>query len=74
VRIDDGEWQAAELATELNDTTWRQWKLAWDATPGRHDLACRATDGRGVLQTETRAEPIPDGATGWHTIVVRVEE
>ena len=74
VRVDDGEWQSAELAAELNDTTWRQWKLAWDATPGRHDLACRATDGRGVLQTETRAEPIPDGATGWHTIVVLVEE
>ena len=74
VRIDDGDWRLAELATELNDTTWRQWKLDWSASPGRHDIACRATDGTGATQTETRAEPMPDGATGWHSIVVLVEE
>lgn len=74
VRIDDGEWQQAELAEALNDTTWRQWKLAWDATPGRHDLSVRATDGTGETQTEERVPPIPDGASGWHTIVVLVDE
>jgi DMSO/TMAO reductase YedYZ molybdopterin-dependent catalytic subunit len=73
VRVDGGEWQTAELAAELSDTTWRQWRLPWQATPGRHDVACRATDMTGETQTETRAEPIPDGATGWHSIVVLVD-
>ena len=73
VRIDDRPWQDAELADELNDTTWRQWRLAWDATPGRHQITCRATDGTGDVQTEERARPIPDGATGWHSIVVLVD-
>ena len=74
VRIDDGPWQLAELAAELTDATWRQWRFTWMATPGRHDIACRATDGTGQTQTETRAQPIPDGASGWHSIVVLVEE
>ncbi|MDX1448070.1 MAG: sulfite oxidase [Acidimicrobiia bacterium] len=73
VRIDDGPWQDAELAEELNDVTWRQWRLAWDATPGRHQITVRATDGTGSVQTEERARPIPDGATGWHSIVVLVD-
>ena len=44
----------------------------WAATPGRHSLSVRATDGSGSLQPEDRAEPFPDGATGWHTVVVTV--
>lgn len=74
VRIDDGAWQLAELTAELNDATWRQWRFTWMAAPGRHDIACRATDGTGQTQTETRAQPIPDGASGWHSIVVLVDE
>jgi hypothetical protein len=34
----------------------------------------RATDATGVTQPEQRVAPIPDGATGWHTVVVRVDE
>jgi hypothetical protein len=74
VRIDEGDWQMAELAGQLNDVTWRQWKLAWNATPGQHNISVRATDGNGDLQTEDRARPMPDGATGWHSIVVFVDE
>jgi DMSO/TMAO reductase YedYZ molybdopterin-dependent catalytic subunit len=74
VRIDDGDWHEAELAAEMNDTTWRQWRFPWTATPGRHDLACRATDATGQIQTEERSRPIPDGASGWHSIVVLVDQ
>ncbi len=73
VQIDGGAWQQADLAEELADTTWRQWKLEWEATPGRHEIAVRATDGEGETQTSQRARPIPDGATGWHSIVVMVD-
>jgi DMSO/TMAO reductase YedYZ molybdopterin-dependent catalytic subunit len=72
VRVDDGEWTVARLAAEDTVDTWRQWVTRWDATPGRHLLAVRATDGQGATQTADRADPFPDGATGHHTIVVQV--
>ena len=72
VRIDDGPWQPARMGDVVNGDTWRQWMLPWDATPGNHNITARATDGDGELQTEARAEPLPDGASGWHSIVVLV--
>ena len=62
----------AELADELTIDTWRQWKYAWDATAGNHRIEVRATDKTGAVQPEARVAPIPDGATGWHSIDVRV--
>ena len=72
VRIDEGPWVPAELADELTIDTWRQWKYAWDATAGNHRIEVRATDKTGAVQPEARVAPIPDGATGWHSIIVRV--
>ncbi|MFP5322113.1 MAG: sulfite oxidase [Acidimicrobiia bacterium] len=68
VQVDDGPWQEARLAGTSNDSTWAQWRLEWDAEPGEHVLRCRATDGTGETQTAERADPRPDGATGYHTI------
>ncbi len=73
VRVDGGPWRRAELAPVPGIDTWRQWVLEWDATPGSHRLEVRATDGAGALQVRKRVPPIPDGATGWHSIVVTVE-
>jgi DMSO/TMAO reductase YedYZ molybdopterin-dependent catalytic subunit len=72
VRVDDGPWAAAQLAEEDTVDTWRQWAFRWDASAGDHVLSVRATDGTGVVQTESEAPPFPDGATGDHTIVVHV--
>jgi DMSO/TMAO reductase YedYZ molybdopterin-dependent catalytic subunit len=72
VRVDDGPWVAAELGPELANTTWRQWWLPWNATPGRATLTVRATDGTGEVQTQDRTDPAPDGATGWHSVSVDV--
>ena len=72
VRIDDGEWQDAQLGAVPNDDTWRQWMLPWEATTGRHQITARAIDGTGEVQTDQRANPIPDGASGWHNVVVLV--
>ncbi len=72
VRVDDGPWQAAELGEGGNADTWRQWVWRWEATPGDHVLAVRATDGTGEVQTAQQAEPAPDGASGWHTIALTV--
>jgi DMSO/TMAO reductase YedYZ molybdopterin-dependent catalytic subunit len=74
VRIDDGPWQPCELGDALNDDTWRQWVHRWTpARTGRSSITCRATDGRGVIQTDERSEPLPNGASGHHQIVVFVE-
>ena len=72
VRIDDGPWQEAQLASVPGNDTWRQWLYPWEATSGRHTITARATDSAGETQTEERAEPIPDGASGWHSVVVIV--
>ena len=68
----DGTWHEADLSTPISDATWVQWVAPWDATPGRHTLAVRATDGDGRLQDEQPSPPAPDGARGWHTISVNV--
>jgi DMSO/TMAO reductase YedYZ molybdopterin-dependent catalytic subunit len=72
VRVDDGPWQAATLAADGDIDSWRQWALAWDATPGDHTLQCRAIDPDGP-QTDEVADVIPDGATGLHTVPVHVK-
>jgi len=74
LRVDDGPWVEVSLASALSDGTWRQWVYHWEATPGVHLLAVRATDGRGETQTARRSRPDPDGATGYHTIRVEVRE
>jgi DMSO/TMAO reductase YedYZ molybdopterin-dependent catalytic subunit len=73
VQVDEGPWQPARLAEEPSIDAWRQWVLEWDATPGSHTIRVRATDGTGELQTSREAPPAPDGASGWHTITVRVD-
>ena len=73
VRVDEGSWQIAELAEVPNIDTWRQWVWRWDAVPGTHTLQVRATDADGVTQPEERTPPFPEGATGWHSVVVTVE-
>ena len=72
LRVDEGPWMIAQLAAEDTIDTWRQWVASWDATPGDHQLQVRATDLTGATQPEARMHPFPNGATGWHTVVVRV--
>ncbi|MFG3557538.1 molybdopterin-dependent oxidoreductase [Micromonospora sp. NPDC047557] len=72
VRVDDGPWQEAQLASTVSVDTWVQWSWRWDATPGEHRLQVRATDATGETQTERTQSVAPDGATGWHTVPVNV--
>ncbi len=72
VRVDDGAWERAELATEDTIDTWRQWRIEVPLTAGNRTIQVRATDGDDEVQTAERAEPFPDGATGQHSIVIQV--
>jgi DMSO/TMAO reductase YedYZ molybdopterin-dependent catalytic subunit len=73
VQVDDGPWAEATLAATVSSDTWREWSYAWPATSGEHTLRVRATDRDGQTQTSTPAPPAPDGATGWHSVRVRVD-
>jgi DMSO/TMAO reductase YedYZ molybdopterin-dependent catalytic subunit len=46
----DGHWSDARLGPPLGDFAWRSWSFDWEATPGEHELACRATDAAGHVQ------------------------
>ena len=72
VRIDDGDWADADLAPAGDVDLWRPWVLRAEFAPGRHTLAVRATTADGETQPDTRADPFPSGATGWHTVQVTV--
>jgi DMSO/TMAO reductase YedYZ molybdopterin-dependent catalytic subunit len=72
VQVDDGPWEQARLAEAVSEDTWRQWVYDWQATEGEHRIQVRATDETGETQTEERAMPRPDGATGYHRITIGV--
>ncbi len=74
VRIDDGDWQPAQLGASYSNDTWRLWSFGWQAAePGLHTITVRATDNTGAVQTSEQADPVPDGATGWHTVSFAVK-
>jgi len=74
IRFDDDDWQPAELAVEVNPNTWRMFRLTTSLPPGQHSVTCRAVDGSGFMQPQERLRlinpgPVPDGSTGWHSIL-----
>ena len=74
VRIDDsGNWQKALLKRPLSDFTWQLWTWQWqDPPPGDATIFVRATDGEGNVQTAEVQRPFPEGATGHHSIRVKL--
>jgi DMSO/TMAO reductase YedYZ molybdopterin-dependent catalytic subunit len=72
VQVDGSAWQKATLGPSAGHDYWRQWYLEWDAKPGQHQLACRATDREGHVQTSARTSPFPNGASGIQKIQVSV--
>jgi DMSO/TMAO reductase YedYZ molybdopterin-dependent catalytic subunit len=68
IRVDRGEWRPAELSTEVNVDTWRMFRLRGRWEPGNHVAEVRATNKTRYIQTSDRSAPIPDGASGWHSV------
>jgi DMSO/TMAO reductase YedYZ molybdopterin-dependent catalytic subunit len=67
-RLDGDAWREAELGRVPGNDTWVQWAGSVDVANGSHTLAVRATDKSGYTQTAARADVVPDGATGWHSV------
>lgn len=68
VRADGGPWQAATLSDEVSVDAWRMWHAELKLPSGSHSVEVRATDKSGYTQTDQRADPIPDGASGWPSV------
>ena len=72
VSIDEGPWQEAELRDNELDETWVRWTFDWDATRGTHQLQVRAFGLAGELQPVGPKSVAPDGAEGWHRVILSV--
>ncbi len=68
VRVDGGEWTAAQLRAPLSETTWVIWRYDWPFAEGEHTFAVRCVEGDGTPQIEERASTKPSGATGIHSV------
>ena len=75
VSTDGGRtWNPAEVKPSLGPNTWVLWLYGWELPAGQpadFKLLLRATDGTGVVQTHLTQETIPDGATGYHAVIVK---
>ena len=72
IKVDDGDWQVADLADPIGDNTWRLWSYTWNATPGDHTLTVRMTNQNGTQQSDTPHDVYPGAASGLHTIAISV--
>jgi DMSO/TMAO reductase YedYZ molybdopterin-dependent catalytic subunit len=50
VSIDGGPWVESQLDAPVGEFAWTGWRHEWQATPGEHELRCRATDATGETQ------------------------
>ena len=66
VKVDDGDWQEAQLREPLSGLTWVLWRFEWPFAAGEHTFTVRCTDGDGETQIAERRPPHPSGATGLH--------
>lgn len=72
VSTDGGKtWNRAQVKESLSPYTWVLWVYNWiPPGPGDYVLKVRAADGQGTPQVPLDSFPLPDGATGYHTISI----
>jgi DMSO/TMAO reductase YedYZ molybdopterin-dependent catalytic subunit len=46
----DGSWSDATLDDPVGEFAWRGWSASFSASPGEHELSCRASDAAGNVQ------------------------
>ena len=69
-----GAWTEAKIVYPGSRLTWALWSYDWrPAQPGEYKLIVRATDGAGALQIADDRSTVPQGATGYHRVTVRLE-
>lgn len=72
VSVDEGPWQAAQLASSMGVDTWRLWSWKWSAPAGGHELRVRMIDANGKVQSPAVRAPGPGASSGYQSVVVDV--
>jgi DMSO/TMAO reductase YedYZ molybdopterin-dependent catalytic subunit len=69
VKIDDGEWQEAQIDTSNSARfSWKFWTLDWaDAEPGEHTVTSRAVDVYGNVQPAPDDPMLANKITYWES-------
>jgi DMSO/TMAO reductase YedYZ molybdopterin-dependent catalytic subunit len=68
-------WTAAPIKPPLSKLTWVLWQASWTpASEGPYQLAVRAVDGTGALQSSQASSSYPSGADGYHRVRVDVSK
>ncbi len=71
----NGDWHDAVLTGRAGRYAWTGWQIDWAATPGLHELACRATDAEGNHQPLSAAQNLGGFANNSvHRVRVHVAE
>ena len=65
-------WQMADLAEEFSAYAWRFWHLSANLAAGHYSVQVRARDGKGTLQPAASAPTLPNGADGYHTVLLDI--
>ncbi len=75
VSVDDAAtWRPAQLEYSSGPLAWVLWRYDWRPDrPGEYPLLVRATDRTGALQIPESRPSVPEGATGLHRVLARVE-
>ena len=74
VSTDAGQtWQRAILKKSLSSFTWVLWELEWQpTTAGSYTIVVRAIDLEGNVQVPNEEPPLPNGSSGYHSIILNV--
>jgi DMSO/TMAO reductase YedYZ molybdopterin-dependent catalytic subunit len=74
VSTDGGNtWQTATLEPAISKDSWVFWNWQWQPHQrGSYMLTVRATDGTGEVQISKKQSTVPNGATGYDEITVKV--
>ncbi|MEP6687505.1 MAG: molybdopterin-dependent oxidoreductase [Gemmatimonadales bacterium] len=70
------DWIPARFAAGATEWSWVMWEAPLELPRGRHTLAVRATDAKGVMQPRTLAETWNVkgyGNNAWHRVAIRAE-
>jgi DMSO/TMAO reductase YedYZ molybdopterin-dependent catalytic subunit len=74
ISTDAGQtWQRAILKKPLSGITWVLWELAWQPPKaGSYTIVARAIDLEGNVQNPNEEPPLPNGSSGYHSIILNV--
>ena len=63
VKIDNGQWQRAELDPRATQYSWKLFNMDWNASSGDHTMVSRVTDINGNVQVTM--DEMPEKVSRW---------